>query len=115
MCNISELKHITDSITNASQNMFGDKLNKVILYGSYARGDYNHESDIDVMVLVDVPAEELIPYRRQMSKISSRLSLEAEDCVTISIAMKDNETFSRYKDVLPFYKNVLKDGVVLYA
>ena len=29
------------------------RIKKVILYGSYARGDFRPDSDIDVMVLVD--------------------------------------------------------------
>ena len=31
----------------------GYRVKKVILYGSYARGDFRPDSDIDVMVLVD--------------------------------------------------------------
>lgn len=27
----------------------------VLLYGSYARGDYNEKSDVDIMILVDMP------------------------------------------------------------
>jgi uncharacterized protein len=32
----------------------GEKLEKVILFGSYARGDYDEESDIDIMVIADI-------------------------------------------------------------
>lgn len=32
--------------------MYGDRLEKVILYGSYARGDFNEESDIDFWVVL---------------------------------------------------------------
>jgi predicted nucleotidyltransferase len=38
----------------------GDKLYKIILFGSYARGDNDNESDIDIMVLSETStAEEL--------------------------------------------------------
>ena len=33
--------------------LLGDRLKKVILYGSYARGDYSENSDIDIMILTD--------------------------------------------------------------
>jgi len=34
--------------------IYGKHLKTVILYGSYARGDYTKDSDIDIMVLLDL-------------------------------------------------------------
>lgn len=39
MCTKSELKIVLQEVENASKQLYGDKLNKIILYGSYARGD----------------------------------------------------------------------------
>lgn len=33
--------------------MFGARLRRVVLFGSYARGDANEDSDVDVLVVVD--------------------------------------------------------------
>ena len=41
------------------KKVFGEKFQSVILYGSYARGDYDEESDIDIMITVDMSREEL--------------------------------------------------------
>ena len=35
------------------QKIYGAHLKSVILYGSYARGDYTSDSDVDIMLLVD--------------------------------------------------------------
>lgn len=37
----------------ALQGLYGNRLNEIILYGSYARGDYTDESDIDLMILLN--------------------------------------------------------------
>lgn len=37
------------------RRIYGTHLKQIILYGSYARGDYRDDSDIDLMVLVDLP------------------------------------------------------------
>ena len=37
------------------QAMYGDRLRRVILYGSQARGDAREDSDIDVLVVLDGP------------------------------------------------------------
>jgi predicted nucleotidyltransferase len=36
------------------KKLFGEHLSKVILYGSYARGDYKNNSDVDIMIYVDI-------------------------------------------------------------
>ena len=41
------------------QLLLGSELYAIILYGSYARGDYNNNSDVDIMILVDLPETEI--------------------------------------------------------
>ena len=41
------------------QKIYGAHLKSVILYGSYARGDYSSDSDVDIMLLVDLTPEEM--------------------------------------------------------
>ena len=81
----------------------------VILFGSYARGDYTEESDIDIMILVKCRTAELNRYRDIMTDVTSRLSL-AHD-VLISIATADTESFDRYGRYLPFYININREGI----
>jgi predicted nucleotidyltransferase len=35
------------------------RIKKIILFGSYARGDYDEESDIDILIIGDVPQREV--------------------------------------------------------
>ena len=92
----------------ALSGVFGDKLAQVWLYGSYARGDYDAESDIDIMALVDLPKNELSLYRRRVSDLSSDIDLKYD--VLLSIKLQDKETFSQYSNTLPFFRNILKEG-----
>ena len=115
MCTKATLDTITISVKDAALRLFAEKLSRVILYGSYARGDNEETSDIDIMLLLDIPAETLGEYRSEIAKISSRLSLETEECATVSVTLQDAETFEKYKSILPYYKNVELEGVVVYA
>ena len=92
-----------------ANDLFGSKLVDIILFGSFSRGDYNNDSDIDIMILADLKQEQFPQYREKTDELSGDLSLKYE--ITVSIKLKDSNTVYRYKDSLPFYSNVLKEGV----
>lgn len=115
MCDRDQLNRILAAIARYSRDAFGDKLEAVILYGSYARGDYTPESDIDVMVLVDMDREALMQYRREYAELTSRLSLEDDDCTTISLLLESRDHLNRWLSAIPFYQNVMREGVEVVA
>ena len=111
MCSKNTLDSLLKETVRGLRAFFGDKLYSVILYGSYARGDYDEESDIDVMALVNMNKEELAAYRRKVCDFSSDLDLKYD--VLLSIKLQDKETYEQWVTVLPFFRNIKKDGVVL--
>ena len=113
MCTQTQLNKIVDEVTKSARSILGDKLRKVILYGSYARGDYNNDSDIDIMILTDVKDEEIYPFRKKLSTTTSELGLEND--IIVSAYIKNHNHFYEWVEVLPFYKNVENDGVELYV
>lgn len=115
MCEKQRLEKILTSIVEYAKETFDDALDAVILYGSYARGDYDAESDIDVMVLVDMDANALMQYESQFSCLTSELSLADDECTTISLLLKDKETYYKWLHVVPFYQNVEREGVRISA
>ena len=51
-------------------------LKSVILYGSYARGDYTSDSDIDIMLLVDLSPEEMDAYSDELSELGYEYNVD---------------------------------------
>lgn len=92
---------------------YGNKVSKIILYGSYARGDNQIDSDMDFIVLFDSPYKEVITYRKDVSKIASQVSLDND--ITVSIVFRDVQSFNEKKDSSPFYQNIIKEGYTLYG
>ena len=109
MCNKSTLDVLLKEASIELKNIFGEKLNSVILYGSYARGDYDSESDIDVMALVDLEKGALSKYRRTVSDFANDIDLKYD--VLLSVKLQDKFTFEKYGNDLPYYMNVLREGV----
>lgn len=113
MCSKTVLNKITKKICLSAKDVLGDKLEKVYLFGSYARGDYDNESDIDIMVLADIKPEDANDTRKAIHKQTGDLDLEYNVLTSMRIVCSDN--FHEYANTLPLYMNVIKEGVELYA
>ena len=109
MCTESTLKQILDHVAESSRDIFGSKLHSAILFGSYARGDFDEESDIDIMIIADMSAEDIASYRDSIDSLCGALLYEYG--IVVSITEKDTVTFNRYADTLPFYRNIQKEGI----
>ncbi|MCU0392508.1 MAG: nucleotidyltransferase domain-containing protein [Thermoflexibacter sp.] len=48
------------------QELYGERLSKIILYGSYARGDFHEESDIDFLVVLNDEEIKRLEERRKI-------------------------------------------------
>ena len=95
-----ELEKVTD-----------DRVKKVILYGSYARGDFRPDSDVDVMVLVDADVDNVSPLERKICDITYDFNNEHETDIMPVVQSKDH--FDYWKNADMFYHNVEKEGVVI--
>ena len=93
------------------KGLLGERLKKVILYGSYARGDFRKNSDIDIMLLTDLDDKEIEEYRDKVSEIAFNIELEKE--IYISPIIKNIDKYNARINVVPFYMNVHKEGVEL--
>ena len=113
MCGKVELKEIMDAFVSDCKALFGDKLCEVRLYGSYARGDYNEDSDIDVMILLDMDDKDARKYLWQVCGITNELDMEHD--VLLSPVIRSKYVYDKYKELPGFYNNVMREGVSMLA
>ena len=95
------------------KKIYGERLKSVILYGSYARGDFRPDSDIDIMILVDLADMEIEKYSKQLSW--STYDFNEEHDTDIKPIAKSNTHFKKGLGIHPLYTNVQKEGVDLYG
>ena len=108
------IKNILQQFVDQSVKTYAPHIRKIILYGSYARGDYSKDSDVDIMVLVDYPRESISDLDGRLSDIGYELSFE-NDFLEISTLMQNIDFFNKWISAYPFYNNVNREGVELYA
>jgi len=104
---------ISEKVVEAAKNVLGDNLSGIYLFGSYARGDFDAESDVDFLVVADVPQERAGEERRNIREKLPLIDLEYD--LPVSLHVTGREIFEQYSNTLPFYMNVLNEGVELYV
>lgn len=105
-------KIISEFITEVN-NILGDRVKKIILYGSYARGDFDKSSDIDIMILTDLKDDEISAYRDKILDYAYDIECNNNFDIDLSPIIKNIDKFNYWLEALPFYMNVQREGVVL--
>lgn len=95
------------------KKIYSSHLRKVILYGSYARGDFKIDSDIDIMILLDLSELELKAYSQKLAYMTYDFNLDND--LDIKPIAKSQANFDKWITNYPFYANINKEGVVLYG
>ena len=93
------------------QLLLESDLYAIILYGSYARGDYNNNSDVDIMILVDLPETEIKKIENDIYDVA--FEIEINTGINISPVIKNRAQFEYWVDTLPYYRNVRDEGVII--
>ena len=106
--NASQQTKLLEILAHELAQLLGEKLNRIILYGSYARGEARPDSDLDILIVLNG----LFDYAaliQQTSELVSRLSLEYD--VVISRAFISKDRFET--ELSPFTMNVQREGILL--
>lgn len=100
---------LTEEFVSQIGELYGDRLNKVILYGSYARGEQREDSDVDYMVVLN--DEEIKTFKEisNLSPVTYELSLQYS--ISVSAIPVTQSKFSQ--NWSPLYQNVHEDGIML--
>ena len=106
-----KVKELIKQIHSELEKKFKKKLAKIILFGSYARGDYDKESDLDILVLI----EEENPQKYRSEIVDLEVDLTIKYGILPSLILRNTGYFLENKDIIPFFKHVEKEGVEIYA
>ncbi len=91
-------------------DVYGSNLEKIVLYGSYARGEQTEESDVDVALVL----REKETKTQHDAMIDLVVDCELELGIVLSTVSIEEAEFAKWRRVLPFYKNIEKEGITLW-
>ncbi len=105
---LQNLEHILSELRNRLRALYGERLAKVVLFGSQARGEAAEKSDIDVMVILKRDVSPSLEIARTIDDVAD-ISL-ANDVVLSCVFMPE----SRYeREQSPLILNVRREGLAV--
>lgn len=108
-----KMQRLMEQYISEIKKIYGLYLREIILYGSYARGDFKTDSDVDIMILLNISELEIKAYSRQLSYMTYDFNMDNE--VDIKPIARSEAHFKKWSENYPFYANIQKEGVVLYG
>lgn len=105
------LSILLERYRKAIAQILGKQLNRIILYGSYARGDFQQDSDIDIMILADIDPKEISSYGDKVYDVT--YNFEMQYGIEINPCIQSIQIYEKWKHVYPFFMNIEKDGVAV--
>lgn len=109
MCTKKQLNVIAHSMLEVYKKAYGEAIVEVLLYGSYARGDFQRDSDIDFAAIVEGGRVDLQKKLKTIWDESAEIGIKHD--VVVSPTVIPFDEYERYKSVLPYYMNIWKEGI----
>lgn len=103
-----QINNITQQIAQTYRSVYGADVVAIYLYGSYVKGNYDDESDIDIAAIVKGNRIDLQNKLKEIWDISADIGLEND--VIVSPTVIPFGEYEEYKQKLPYYMNIQKEG-----
>jgi len=103
---LKEIEHFLPQIKRYLKRVYGNRLESVILYGSFAKNQATEDSDIDIAIILKGKVNTL----KEMDKINdfiNNIELEYDELITI-LPISSNEIKN---SIWPLYKSLKKEGI----
>lgn len=105
---LGEIKSLLEKLKSGLKQMYGERFKEAYLFGSYARGDYEADSDIDILIVLS----DFEKYGAELNRISELIgNLSLEYGVTVSVVFTRQSEW--LLDKLPLLLNIHGEGVAL--
>ena len=105
MCDRNEALGILEKTVEGCSSIL--PISEAYLYGSYARGDYDRESDVDIFLSTPLSMAEIEKKRWDISGVASDLSLDHD--IIVSVCVRPESEFK--PEHHPYYASIAREGI----
>jgi len=103
-----EVKVVIEDFVDELQKRYKENLSTVIIFGSYARGDYDDDSDVDILVVLK-EVDDYWKRTMEVHDLAYSLTFERDRPIVISVFVMTEKRFLTGSS--PTLMNIRKEGV----
>lgn len=103
-------ERMKEELVRGLQEIFRENIKMIILYGSVARNEASEDSDIDIAIII----KENMDDKTKEKFFQWSADLDIQYGKVFSIIDIQEEKIEKWGKILPFYKNVQEEGIILW-
>jgi predicted nucleotidyltransferase len=104
-----QLAALSQELKQALTDLYGERLDRLVLYGSYARGDYHAESDVDFLVVL---RDEQVKSGREVNFMIDSV-YDLSDKYDVLVSVKPTSLIKFLQSDLFLYQAIHEEGLTI--
>lgn len=107
----TELNTVIKEYIKEIKEILETDFEEAVIYGSYARGEYSEESDIDIAVFTSRKTEDFYLLINKISEVTFEYNVKYD--VILSPVFQNTNDFNRMMKFVPYFQSIKKEGVLI--
>lgn len=107
----SDLNDIIKRYIAEVKDILGSDFLRACVYGSYARGEYGEESDIDIAIFTNRESGEFYQLIDKIAEITFEYDVKYD--VILSPVFQNDIEFNRMVNVVPYFQSIRREGIAI--
>lgn len=104
-----KVKNIIGHYIEEIKAVLGKDFREAVIYGSFARGEMQEESDIDIAIFTERKAQDFYILINKISELTFEYNVRYE--IILSPVFQNIDDYRRMLHVVPYYQNIQREGV----
>lgn len=89
----------------------GTDFHRACVYGSYARGEYGEDSDIDIAIFTDRKSADFYLLINLISELTFEYNVKYD--IILSPVFQNEQEYERMLKAVPYYQSIQREGIAV--
>jgi len=106
-----DLNDVIRNYVSEVKEILGPDFLHACIYGSYARGEYGEELDIDIAIFTERTSEEFYQLIDKIAEITFEYDVKYD--IILSPAFQNDKEYNRMVNVVPYFQSIKREGMAI--